>query len=325
VSRELTVAVGSYDHVRDLAAGRVRAEGLDLTFLELEIEQILQRFAHLREWDVSEFSLAQYVAARSRGDDSLVAIPVFPSRVFRHGSIFVRPGTLADPADLAGHRVGVPEWVQTAGVWIRGILEREYGVDLASIEWVQAGVNEPGRGETIAVDLPTGIAIEPRPDASLDSLLRQGEIDAVLSARAPAGLRDGAAERLIADYPAVEQEWWQRTGIFPIMHVVVLTGAAYERDPWIAANLTNAFEQAKRLGVRRLTETTASSIAMPWAPERLVELKPLFGEEWWPYGVEANRTTLEAFVEFASAQGVAAGPLPIEELFAPETLFRPRV
>jgi 4,5-dihydroxyphthalate decarboxylase len=325
VTRELTVAVGSYDHVRDLVSGRVRAEGLDLTFLELEIEQILQRFAHLREWDVSEFSLAQYVAMRSRGDDSLVAIPVFPSRVFRHGSIFVRPETVTDPADLAGRRVGVPEWVQTAGVWIRGILEREYDVDLRTISWTQAGVNEPGRGETVAVELPVGITVEPRLDASLDALLRGGEIDAVLSARAPAGLGDGAVERLIAAYPAVEREWWRRTGIFPIMHVVVITRNAYERDPWIAANLTAAFEEAKRRGVRRLIETTASSIPLPWAPETVAELAPLCGEEWWPYGVEPNRATLEAFVEWADEQGVAARRLPLEDLFAAETLFRPRV
>lgn len=325
MSESLSIAVGSYDHVRDLVSGRVRPEGITPTFIELEIEQILQRFAHLEEWDVSEFSMAQYVARRSRDDDSLVAIPVFPSRVFRHGSIFVRPEELETPSQLAGRRVGVPEWVQTAGVWIRGILEREYGLDLTSVEWVQAGVNQAGRGESVAPDLPAGVAIEARPGDTLDEMLRAGEIDAVLSARPPRSFHTGEVVRLIDDHVAVEQDWWERTGIFPIMHVIVLRREPYLRAPWIAANLTEAFAEAKRRGVERLREITASRIALPWVAERLEQLEPLFGAEWWPYGAERNRVTLEAFLEFSHRQGVARRLLTVEELFAPETLFEARV
>jgi 4,5-dihydroxyphthalate decarboxylase len=325
MSERLSIAVGSYDHVRDLVSGRLRPEGIEPTFIELEIEQILQRFAHLEEWDVSEFSLAQYVARRARDDESIIAIPVFPSRVFRHGSIFVRPGTMEGPADLVGRRVGIPEWVQTAGVWMRGILEREYRVDLAEVEWVQAGVNEAGRGESIAPDLPAGVRVESRPEDTLDEMLRTGEIDAVLSARPPRGFDGERVVRLVTDHVEVEREWWRRTGIYPIMHVIVLRAAPYRRSPWIAASLTEAFTEAKRRGVERLRELTASRIAMPWIAEQLEELEPLFGTDWWPYGVAGNRATLEAFLDFSHRQGVARRRLEVEELFAPETLFEARV
>jgi 4,5-dihydroxyphthalate decarboxylase len=323
VKRQLSVAVGSYDHVRDLTTGRVPIEGIDPTFIEFPAEQILQRFARYREWEVSEFSLAQYVALRSRGDTSLIAIPVFPSRVFRHGSIFVRKGTIDQASDLSGRRVGIPEWAQTAGVWARGILEQEYGVTLNSVEWVQAGLDEPGRGESVETSLPDGVRLERRPDSSLSEMLRSGEIDAVISARAPQS-PDGRLVRLIPDHVAAEREWWQRTRIYPIMHVIVLRADVYAAAPWCAANLLAAFDQARLSGVRRLLGTTASHVALPWLRELLTELTDGDPLDWWAYGVEPNRRTLQTFLDFAVNQGVARAPVTVESLFAPETLFAVR-
>jgi 4,5-dihydroxyphthalate decarboxylase len=320
VKRQLSVAVGSYDHVRDLTTGRVPIEGLDPTFIELPVEQILQRFVRYREWEVSEFSLAQYVALRSRGDTSLIAIPVFPSRMFRHGSVFVRAGTIDRFPDLRGRRIGVPEWVQTAGVWVRGILEREHGVTPDSVEWVQAGLDEPGRRESVQSSLPDGVRLERRPDASLSEMLRSGEIDALISARAPRS-DDGRIVRLLADHVAAERAWWRRTRIYPIMHVMVLRADVYAAAPWCAANLLAAFDEARLRSVRRLLGTTVSHIAVPWLPELLTELTDGDPLGWWAYGVEPNRPTLQAFLDFAVDQGVAQAPMSVEELFAPETSF----
>ena len=325
----ITLAISEYDHVEDLVSGRVGVEGVALTPLRLTVEEIFQRFSRTREWEASEFSLAQFVHLRSRGDDSLVGIPVFPSRVFRHSAVYVRAGSeLRAPAELAGKRVGVPEWAQTAGVWARGVLADEYGVDLRSISWVQAGTNEPGRRDTVAPSLPEGYDYASRPDASLDQLLRDGELDAVIAAHPPHSFTGGADSplvRLIGDHVAVERASWERTGVFPIMHVLVLRADVHARNPWVAANLLRAFEQAKALGVARLRELTASRVAMPWLSEQVEALAPLFGGEWWPYGVEANRTTLAAFLRHAHAQGVAARAMEVEELFAPQTLIRSHV
>lgn len=322
----LSVAISPHDHTRDLVTGHVQAEGLDLTVIQLSIEEILQRFGHLREWDVSEFSLAQYVALRSRDDESVVALPVFLSRVFRHGAVFVRPGEFGSPAQLAGRRVGIAEWSQTAGVWTRGILATEYGLDLTSVTWVQAGVNQPGRDEAVPFKPPSEFRLERRPDATLDALLRAGDIDAIISARAPRSFQQGDSVRLIGDHVAAERDWYRRTGVFPIMHVLVLRGETYRAVRWSASRLVQAFTEAARLSVERLLDGTASHVPLPWAREQLLELAgPAAAAEWWPYGVEPNRPTLQMFLDFAHTQGVAARPLSPEELFAPETTFRARV
>ncbi len=233
----LTMAIGEYDHVRDLCTGRVRAHGITVTPLHMATEEIFHRFIRYREWEISEISLAKYAAMRSQGDHSLCAIPVFPSRVFRHSSIYVRrDGRVRAPADLAGCRIGVPEWAQTAAVYTRGLLADSYGIDLRGIAWTQAGVNQPGRAEKVRLALPDGIRLQPRLDASLDALLRAGELDAVLSAHPPASFEAGdpAIVRLFDDPVAEERAYYQATGIFPIMHVVVLRAAVLDRFPWAA-------------------------------------------------------------------------------------------
>lgn len=324
----LTLAIGEYDHVRDLCTGQVRAEGIAITPLHLPTEEIFHRFLRYREWEMSEISLAKYAAMRSQGDASLVAIPVFPSRVFRHSSIYVRrDGPVRVPGDLAGRRVGVPEWAQTAAVYSRGLLADTYGIDLRGIHWTQAGVNQPGRMEKVRLALPDGLRVQPRPDASLDALLRAGELDAVLSAHPPGSFEAGdpGIVRLFADPAAEERAYYQATGIFPIMHVVVLRAAVLDRFPWVAMNLFAAFEAAKARSLARLAEYTASRVPLPWVPAQVAAAQALFGPDPFPYGLAANQPTLDAFLGWAQAQGVTERRLQPEELFAPQTLSRVRV
>src|SRR5262245_12880857 len=203
----LTMAVADYDHVRDLVHGLVPTEGIALTALVLQVEEIFHRFIKHLEWDVSEVSFAKYTSLTAQGAAPMVAIPVFPSRVFRHSSLYVRTDRgIAGPKDLEGRTVGIPEWAQTAGIYARGLLAEYYGVDLRKIRWVQAGVNQPGRAEKVDLKLPAGIRYEARPEQSLSELLRTGEIDAVMTARVPAAFSQGLANigRLFPDYRTEE-------------------------------------------------------------------------------------------------------------------------
>src|SRR5579863_5465648 len=272
----LTLAIHDYDHVRDLASGVVGVEGVALRCLAYPVEEIFFRFTRFREWDASELSLAKYCSLRAAGDRSLIAIPVFSSRAFRHSAIFVREdGPIDDPAALAGARIGVPEWTQTATVYGRGILAHEYGLALEEITWVQAGTNEPGRVEGVAVELPPGISLTAMPDATLDEMLISGELDAVIAAHPPHSFAAGGPiVRLFSDHRAVEEESWRRTGVFPIMHVVVLRAEIHERDPWIAMNLLSAFEEAKRRSVERALDANAPAFPVPWAPATAARWRP---------------------------------------------------
>ncbi|GGF11399.1 4,5-dihydroxyphthalate decarboxylase [Aliidongia dinghuensis] len=324
----LTLAISRYDHVEDLTAGRVVPEGIRLTALSLPIEEIFFRFLKHREWDVSELSFAKYASLISQGDRSLTAIPVFPSRIFRHSSVYVRrDGPVQSPTDLAGKRIGIPEWAQTAAVYSRGFLKHQYGVDLKSIDWIQAGVNEPGRGEKVKLDLPEGIRLTPAPTKSLSQMLVEGEVDAVLTAHAPDCFEHGHpnVRRLFEDYMAVEADYYRTTGIFPIMHVVALKRDVVDTNPWVAMSLLKAFEEAKRRSVARALEVTAPRFPIPWCFEHARRAQDLFGEDHWPYGVDANRTTLEAFLKYAHEQGVCHRLLTPEDLFPSQVLSRFRI
>jgi 4,5-dihydroxyphthalate decarboxylase len=318
---QLSLAIGAYDHVRDLLDGTVPVDGVDLTVLSLPVEEIFYRFLMHDEFDVSEASLAKIVAFAARDDRRFVPLPVFPSRAFRHSSIYVRAdGGIARPEDLAGKRVGVPEWAQTAAVYSRGLLAHEYGVDLASIHWFQAGVNEPGRIEKVELDLPAGIRLEVVADRSLSQMLLAGDLDAVLSARPPAPILTGDARvrRLFPDYRAVELAYARNTGIFPIMHVVAMRREVYERDRWLAMNLLKAFAEARARSLKRAADMAVSFFPLPWIADELRIARELFGEDPWPYGVAPNRTTLDLFLRYAFEQGVCRPPLSLETLFPPE-------
>lgn len=321
----LTIAVSDYDHVRDFSCGVVKAEGIAANFLTLTIEEIFSRFVKFREWHVSEISAAKYVALRSRGDDSLSAIPVFPSRAFRHSCIYVRGNSkIRSPEDLRGASVGYPEWAQTAGIYARALLTHEYGVPLSEIDWRQAGVAEPGRKEKVALDLPEGISTTSMPDRSLNEMLLSGEIDAVITAHPlPAFMAgDGQVVRLVADYRVVEGEYFRRTGIFPIMHFLAIRRDVLDDNPWVAVNLQEAFEEAKRRSVARMLDPQASRFPMAWTTHSAEAAAELFGGDPFPYGVEPNRPTLENFLRYAEEQGLIDRPLAVEDLFEKTVLDR---
>jgi 4,5-dihydroxyphthalate decarboxylase len=241
--------------------------------------------------------------------------------VFRHSSIYVRSdGGIDRPDQLAGKRVGVPEWAQTAAIYSRGLLAHEYGVDLASIHWHQGGVNEPGRHEKVALELPPGFRLTVVPDRSLSQMLLAGDLDAVLSARQPAPVTAGdpRVRRLFADYRDVELAYVRKTGIFPIMHVVAMRREIYERDRWLAMHLFKAFDEARMRSLARAADLTASFFPLPWIPDEMRRARELFGADPWPYGSAANRTTLDAFLGYAFEQGVCRRRLTPEMLFPPE-------
>jgi 4,5-dihydroxyphthalate decarboxylase len=305
----LTLAISPYDHARGL-----RPQGIALTVLDLPIEEIFFRFTKFREWDASEMSFGKTISMMAEAAPDIMPIPVFPSRVFRHSAIYIgEQSDIKEPKDLEGRRVGIPEWAQTAGIYVRGLLQHEYGVDLARIDWRQAGVHQPGRVEKVRLHLPQGVRITPVPDKSLAQMLASGELDAAISARDPGG------RRLFPDYQEVEEQYFVKTGIFPIMHVIVLRRDSYQRDRWIAMNLLKAFEESKRESMQRLVEIGLSHVPMAWLAEHARRWRELAGGDFWPYGVEANRKTLEAFAQYSHEQGVTARRLRLEELFAPET------
>ncbi len=324
----VTMALGDYDHVRDLIDGTVGVNGADLTVLRLPIEEMFHRFMYFREWDVSEMSFAKCVSMAGRGDTSVVPIPVFISRAFRLSSLYVRADSpLTHASELAGTRVGLPEWAQTAAVYTRGMLQHHYGIDLGSISWTQGGVNDAGRKEKASLSLPPHIRLTAEPDRSLTDLLLAGELDAVMSARPPAPFSadDGRIRRLVADTRTEELAYWRATGIFPIMHIVVLRRDSYERHRWLAANLVSAFTEAKDRSLKRFSDVTASAAPLPFLADYARLSRSLMGEDFWPYGVAPNALTLDAFFAYAFEQGVSAARVTPETFFAPETLSRVRV
>jgi 4,5-dihydroxyphthalate decarboxylase len=314
----LTMALSDYDHTRDLAYGRVSPEGINLLALDFQVEEIFYRSLKHREFDVCELSFGKYISLISQGDTTFSAIPVFPSRMFRQSSAYVlRDGPVKTVDDLRGRKVGLPEWAQTAAVYSRGFLDQQYGLKLTDVQWVQAGTNEAGREEKVALRLPAGVKLEPVKGKSLNEMLLSGEIAAIFAAHPPHAFEHGDPRvvRLFADYQAVEQAYYEATRIFPIMHVLAIKRPILERNPWVARNLYKAFEEAKARSYARAAEATASRFPIPWSVFYFERARELFGPDPFPYGVEPNRVTLEAFAEFAHVQGVAHRRVELSELF----------
>ncbi|MCC6888279.1 MAG: ABC transporter substrate-binding protein [Hyphomicrobiales bacterium] len=318
---KLSLAMGAYDHIADLVSGRVAVEGIELNCLTYRVEEIFFRTIMHRDFDVSELSMAKYVSMVSQGDNTFVALPVFPSRVPRHSSIYVRrDGPVKTPADLNGKKIGLPEWAQTAAVYSRGMLAKQYGVDLAGVDWIQAGVEQAGRIEKVKLNLPQGLRITPRLDGTLNAMLLSGEIDAVLSATPLSSFSQGHpnVRRLFEDFLDAEMKYVAETGIFPIMHTVVVRRQLVDANRWIAMNLFTAFEEAKNRSVARALFSGTSAYPIPWAYEHARRAKNMFGGELWPYGIQPNRRTLDAFLEFCHDQGISHRRIQAEELFAPQ-------
>ena len=322
MSINLTMAISDYAHTRDLVTGRVSPEGINLNILSYPFEQVGLRFAMNKEFDISEFSLAGYCAHIANGGaQEMVGIPIFPSRAFRQSGFFVNcDSAIVTVADLKGKRVGIPQWSQTATVYARGYLAHYAGVPLDSIEWVQAGVNSPGRKENVELRLPESIKLESKTTKNLSDMLVSGEIDAVISARTPNCILDKnpMVRRLFSDPMRAEREYFNQSGIFPIMHVMVIRRDIYDANRWILHNLMSAFEKAKRKALNRLVDGTTSYLPIPWGTEVVASLQQeVFGDgEIWPYGVDLNRKTLEPFLLYCYEQGVTYKHLAIDELFS---------
>jgi 4,5-dihydroxyphthalate decarboxylase len=319
----ITLACWDYDRTRALADATVVPDGVDLTYLSLPVEETFFRMLRHREFEAAEMSLSSYVTSMAAGSTDLVAIPVFPSRAFRHHGIYVHSGSgIEKPSDLVGRVVGVPEYQLTAVVWIRGILADRHEVPVASVRYRTGGMHAPGRIEKQRLNLPDGIEVAPIPaDRTLADMLVTGEIDALYAPRTPRPVLEGstAVRRLFADARAEEERYAAETGIFPIMHVVVLRRDVYEARPWLARSLYTAFERAKALTEARMAETAANPYLVPWLYDELERTRALLGHDFWPYGLEPNRATLEVFLRYAHDQGLTGRLLTPDELFAPET------
>lgn len=320
----LSLACSHCDRLAPLYNGAVRVEGVDLSCIDLPVEEIFFRMARFQEFDVAEMSLSTYVVSRGRDNPPFVALPVFPSRMFRHSGIYVNAASgIESPADLAGRTVGVAEYQLTANVWIRGILLDEYGLAPTAVRYRTGGLNDPGRIEKVNVDVPDGIEIEPIPaDRTLSEMLVTGEIDAAYTPRAPQPYLDGnpAVRRLFADAEGEERGYYARTGIFPIMHVIVLRRDRYERDRWLAQSLVKAFTAAKEAAVQAINESATLPVMLPWLPTQLESTRRLMGEDFWSYGLDGNEKTLSTFLRYSYEQGLAQSLYQPGELFAPEAL-----
>ena len=324
----LTMATGRYDRTAALHDGRVRPEGLTLTCLALNVENIFWRMLRHREFEVSELSLGGYVVRRGRGVDDLVAIPVFLSRAFRHSSIYVRRAAgIERPEDLRGRRVGVPEYQMTAAVWVRGILSDDYGLRADDMLWVEGGLEEPGRQPAEPVR-PRGVTLEPAPaDRSLANMLATGEIDALVTARTPSTFdpSGGPVGRLFPSPWEQERDYFRRSGVFPIMHTVAVRRELLDAHPWIAQTLFRAFSEAKRLAQADLVQTSALPLTLPFLLEHAHTTNELMGPDPWPYGFEANRLALETFVRYCRDQDLVRSDIDIAGLFAATTLDTPHI
>ncbi|MGN6500071.1 MAG: ABC transporter substrate-binding protein, partial [Tsuneonella sp.] len=275
-----------------------------------------------REFAAAEMSLSSYCVTLARGNSPFVAIPVFPTRLFRHGCIFVSAASgIAHPSQLAGKRIGVPEYQMTAPVWIRGILADEYGLDPACVLYLTGGEEQPGRNEKLKLDLPERFRLKPiGPDQTLSQMLRYGDIEALYTARTPSTFytHPDQVRRLFPDFVAVEQDYFRRTRIFPIMHVVAIRREIYEANRWVARALFKAFVAAQAKVYRELRVTASLKTMLPWQIAAVEQTAALMGEDWWPYGVERNRHVLETFLRYHYEQGLSASQLAVYDLFAPE-------
>jgi 4,5-dihydroxyphthalate decarboxylase len=320
----LTFSCWDYDRTRALADGSIQPDGIDLVYLMQPVEETFFRMLRYREFDCSEMSLSSYVASLNSDAPPFIAIPAFPSRFFRHSCIFVsaRSG-IRKPEDLKGRRVGVPEYQMTAPVWIRGILSDDYGVKVTDVEHFSGGEEEPGRDEKIKLDLPPAIRVKPiGPAQTLSQMIAAGEIDALVTARAPSTFRSQPenVQRLFPSYVEQEKEYYRRTRIFPIMHTVVIRREIYQRNPWVAQSLYKALVAAKAKAFELYGQTAAMPAMLPWFVAHVEETRREMGDDWWPYGLAPNRHVLDAFLRYHHEQGLSKRRFAPEELFAKETL-----
>jgi 4,5-dihydroxyphthalate decarboxylase len=317
----LTFACGLYDRMLALQTGEIKPHGVDLNFLVIDNpREIFDRMCNRLEFDACEMSSSEFVSRFAAKKLPFVALPVFASRVFRHGFIVVNRKFVQSPKDLAGKRIGVPLYTQTAAIFVRGLMQHDLGVDLSSIEWVQGALNEPGAyGRPSVMPLLKPINIELNDSGkSLSDLLESGDIHAVIGSHLPRALKHNPdVVRLFPDYRAREKDYFRRTRIFPIMHLIVIRNDIYQRHPFVAESLYNAFCAAKDRARDKMRYSGTLRYMLPWLPDDIEEIDEVFGGDCWPYGIEPNRPTLEALVCYMAEQGLIAAPIPVEQLFVP--------
>jgi 4,5-dihydroxyphthalate decarboxylase len=317
----MTFACGLYDRMLALQTGEIKPAGIDLNFLVMDNpREIFDRMSNRLEFDACEMSSSELISRYAAKKLPFVAIPVFASRVFRHGFITVNRNHIKKVKDLEGKRVGVPLYTQTAALFVRGLMQHDLGIDLSTIEWVQGAVNEPGAyGNPSVMPLLKKINLKPNTSGkSLSDLLAAGEIQGLIGSNLPNSLRTNPdVVRLIPDYRAQEKDYYKRTKIFPIMHTIVIRRDVYEKNPFVATSLYEALNAAKDLAREKMRFSGTLRYMLPWLPDDVREIDEVFGGDCWPYGIEPNRTTLEALVTYMVEQGLIPEQIPIENLFVP--------
>lgn len=319
---KLLISVGCCNYDRTLAVldGRAPIEGCGVIPAPIEPEEAFHRAFRFNEFDVSELSLSSHTLMTSRGENSYVGIPAFVSRLFRHSGIYIRSDRgIQSPADLRGKKVGLPEYQITANVWIRGILQDDYGLKPSEVHWRRGGVEEAGRGERAPIALPADIDLQQIPDdKTLSSMLESGELDAVISARAPSCYTRGAAHvsRMFEDYPAAERDYFKRTGIFPIMHIIGVRKSIVDKHPWLPVSVLKAFNRSKELCMEEMAQIGHLFVSLPWGVYEHEQAKKLMGDDYWSYGFEANHKVLETFCRYHHEQGLSARLVDPRELFS---------
>jgi 4,5-dihydroxyphthalate decarboxylase len=318
----LSVAIGDYDRNRPLINGAVMIDGVDPVFMTLPPEEIFFRALRSNDFDICELSLSSFTVKTALGDCPYVGVPAFVSRAFRHTSIYVRTDRIKEPADLKGKKVGVPEYQLTANVWARAVLEDDFGVKPSDIHWIRGGIEDPGRPEKIAIKLPAGVRLDNAPEgATISGMLERGEIDGFIAPRPPSFIEHGKAHVgwLFRDPTAVAKDYFKRTGIFPIMHLIGVRRTLVEKHPYLPAAVLKAFEQSKAVALAALSDTAATKVTLPFVEEQLKAARELMGQDFWAYGLGPNRKALEAFLHHHHAQGLSPRLLQPEELFHPST------
>ena len=312
---KLSLAVCHYDRTMAIFDGRAPIEGCDVTAVPLEPEESFHRAFKFQEFDVTEISMSSYLMTASRGEAHYIAIPAFVSRLFRHSSIYIRTDRgIKTPADLKGKIIGVPEYQMTANVWVRGILEEEYGVKPRDIRWRRGGMEDPGREERAKITLPDDIELQAVPtDRSLTDMLEKGELDGVIGARAPTCFLRGVPNvaRLFPDYPAVEEAYYKKTKLFPIMHAIGIRRSLVEKDPWLAVSVYKAFLKAKALCMHELGQIGHLATTLPWPVHEYDRVRKFMGEDFWPYGAHENRHALETLMRYSFEQGLSTAEAAI--------------
>lgn len=320
----LSIATGNYDRVRPLLDGHVRIDGVDPLYMLLEPEEIFFRAFRGAQFDVCELSLSSFAVQAARGENPYVGVPVFPSRMFRHGAIFIRTDRgIRSPADLRGRRIGLPEYQLTACVWVRILLEEDHGVAPHEIRWVRGGLEQPGREEKIPLDLPRAVSLEDAPSArTLSMMLAAGELDGLVSPRAPLLFEDGhpSIGRLFPEPAAAARSYFERTKIFPIMHMLGVRRSLASEHPWLPGALFKAFSESKTQAIAMLADSASAKVSLPFVDDDLNAARALMGHDYWSYGIETNRHVLDTFLRHHHAQGLSARRLAPEELFHPTTL-----